>query len=191
MKTTLDLPEPLVEEVRRRAHRDGRELGETLIGLVKKGLEVTSSNPPTLEPAVVTTSALGFPLIAKHTAHERVASWMATAGSAPLLFCRSTQQSVLRLLTTARVFAAYQLLPITNAEAWDIYRAFFNDQRVSFCEEPAGVAARWQALASLEAASPKRWMAAYLAAFAIAGGYQFITTDAGFRQYPNLDLLLI
>lgn len=63
MKTTLDLPEPLVEEVRRRASRDGCEIGETFIGLVKKGLEATRSNPPRLDPAVVTTSALGFPLI--------------------------------------------------------------------------------------------------------------------------------
>jgi hypothetical protein len=64
MKTTLDLPEPLFEEVRRRASRDGEELGETLIGLVKKGLEITVADPLKLEPAVVTTSALGFPLIA-------------------------------------------------------------------------------------------------------------------------------
>jgi toxin-antitoxin system PIN domain toxin len=129
--------------------------------------------------------------IAKHTAHQRVSSWMATAGSSPLLFCRATQQSVLRLLTTAQVLAAYDLLPKSNAEAWEIYRAFFNDQRVSFREEPTGVEARWQALASRDTASPKRWMDAYLAAFAIAGGYQFVTTDSGFRQYPNLDLLLI
>jgi hypothetical protein len=64
MKTTLDLPESLVEEVRVRARREGQEVGETFVGLVKKGLEVTGSNPPELEPAVVTTSALGFPLIA-------------------------------------------------------------------------------------------------------------------------------
>src|SRR3954453_10529952 len=101
--------------------------------------------------------------IAKNSAPGRVSNWVANAGSGPLLFCRATQQSVLRLLTTAQVLAAYDLLPKTNAEAWEVYRAFFNDQRVSFREEPAGVEARWQALASRDFASPKSWMDAYLA----------------------------
>jgi hypothetical protein len=64
MKTTLELPESLVEEVRVRASREGQELEETLVGLVKKGLEVTGLPSPRLEPSVVTRSSLGFPLIA-------------------------------------------------------------------------------------------------------------------------------
>ena len=39
--------------------------------------------------------------------------------------------------------------------------------------------------------SPKLWMDAYLAAFARAGGYQFITTDRAFSQFTDLDLVLI
>jgi predicted nucleic acid-binding protein len=31
-------------------------------------------------------------------------------------------------------------------------------------------------------------MDAYLAAFAIAGGHQLVTTDKGFAQYPGLSL---
>jgi predicted nucleic acid-binding protein len=50
---------------------------------------------------------------------------------------------------------------------------------------------QWRTFASRETASPKLWMDAYLAAFAITGGFQFVTTDAGFRQYPNLDLVVI
>ena len=39
-------------------------------------------------------------------------------------------------------------------------------------------------------ASPKLWMDAYLAAFAIAGGCQLVTTDQGFAQFPSLRCLL-
>jgi predicted nucleic acid-binding protein len=34
-------------------------------------------------------------------------------------------------------------------------------------------------------------MDAYLAAFARAGGYQFVTTDRAFSQFADFDLVLI
>jgi predicted nucleic acid-binding protein len=40
-------------------------------------------------------------------------------------------------------------------------------------------------------ASPKLWMDAYLAAFALAGRYAMVTTDAAFRQFRGLDLLIL
>jgi predicted nucleic acid-binding protein len=40
-------------------------------------------------------------------------------------------------------------------------------------------------------ASPKLWMDAYLAAFALAGRYSMVTTDAAFRQFRGLDLLVL
>ena len=40
-------------------------------------------------------------------------------------------------------------------------------------------------------ASPKLWMDAYLAAFALAGGCRMVTTDAAFKQFAGLDLELI
>jgi uncharacterized protein len=49
----------------------------------------------------------------------------------------------------------------------------------------------WKELAVRETASPKLWMDAYLAAFALAGRYQMVTTDAGFRQFRGLDLLVL
>ena len=42
-----------------------------------------------------------------------------------------------------------------------------------------------------ETASPKLWMDAYLAAFALAGRYRIVTTDAGFRQFQGIDLLVL
>jgi predicted nucleic acid-binding protein len=55
----------------------------------------------------------------------------------------------------------------------------------------AGLDRRWRQLAARDAASPKRWMDAYLAAFAQAGGYRLVTTDAAFRQFAGLDLVLL
>jgi hypothetical protein len=34
-------------------------------------------------------------------------------------------------------------------------------------------------------------MDAYLAAFALAGGYRLVTIDAGFTQFAGLDLVLL
>ena len=107
-----------------------------------------------------------------------------------LAICRAIQQSLLRLWTTAAVFPPHER-PMTNAQAWAAYHALVADERVSFAEEPAGVEAVWERLASRRSASPKLWTDAYLAAFAIAGGYQFVTTDRGFRQHEGLDLLVL
>lgn len=70
--------------------------------------------------------------------------------------------------------------------------AFLTDNRIFFRnEEPAGLERRWQELALRETASPKLWMDAYLAAFALAGGYRLVTTDRAFRQFTGLDLILL
>jgi predicted nucleic acid-binding protein len=39
--------------------------------------------------------------------------------------------------------------------------------------------------------APKRWMDAYLAAFAIAAGQRLVTFDQGFRSYAGLDVLML
>lgn len=35
------------------------------------------------------------------------------------------------------------------------------------------------------------WMDAYLAGFALAGGYRMVTTDGAFKQFRGLDLELL
>jgi len=37
----------------------------------------------------------------------------------------------------------------------------------------------------------QEWMDAYLAAFALAGGYRMVTTDAAFEQFGGLDLKVL
>ncbi len=109
-----------------------------------------------------------------------------------IMFCRATQQTFLRLLTNAAVLAPYGNPPLTNSEAWATYEAFLADDRIVIrSTEPAGLEARWHELAIRDTASPKLWMDAYLAAFASAAGSLMVTTDAAFRQFPGLDLLVL
>jgi len=131
--------------------------------------------------------------LSKHV-HQPVArEWLdGIAEAGTILFCRSTQQTLLRLLTNSAVLGAYGNAPLTNDEAWAVYEAFAADYRIALsAEEPAGLEARWKALARRPTASPKLWMDAYLAAFAIAGNCRLVTTDAAFRQFDGLDLLLL
>jgi toxin-antitoxin system PIN domain toxin len=130
--------------------------------------------------------------LSKHAFHPAVRAWFARRkpGEA-VLFCRSTQQSFLRLLTTGAVLAPYGIPPLTNKAAWSAYEGFHADKRIGWVDEPRGLESHWKKLAVSAKASPKLWMDAYLAAFALAGGYQIVTTDKAFKQFKKLDLILL
>ena len=131
-------------------------------------------------------------VLSGHNHHEDAQDWLQTeTASGELIFCRSTQQSFLRLLTTAAIFKPFGNPPLTNSEAWGVYQSFLADRRIAFAKEPDGLDACWQRLALRNTASPKVWMDAYLAAFAISRGYQLVTIDQAFRQFDDLDLLLL
>jgi toxin-antitoxin system PIN domain toxin len=103
-----------------------------------------------------------------------------------------TQHSFMRLLTTASVLAPYGSRPLTNEEAWAAYGAFIADDRVVLqAEEPVGLERQWRAFSLGASASPKLWMDAYLAAFALTGGFRMVTTDVAYRQFQGLDMLLL
>ena len=101
----------------------------------------------------------------------------------PAVFCRATEQSFLRLLSTAAIARAYGLAPLTNSDALGTLDALQALPQVAWREEPAGVFALWRSLASLDSASPKVWMDAYLAAFAIAAGLRLVTLDKDFKNF--------
>jgi uncharacterized protein len=126
--------------------------------------------------------------------HQPIASdWLATVDEpGSVFFSRSTQQALLRLLTNHTVLGAYGNKPLTNHDAWAVYEAIARDDRVGIvAHEPPGLETRWRDLAVADSASPKLWMDAYLAAFALGSGMRLVTLDAGFQQFPDLDLLLL
>lgn len=131
--------------------------------------------------------------LSKHAHHKAARDWLETVDEpASILFCRATQQAFLRLLTNASVLGPYGNPPLTNRQAWKAYEALLADDRIVFREEEsAALESRWKQLALRDTASPKLWMDAYLAAFALTGGYRMVTTDAAFRKFRGLDPLLL
>jgi uncharacterized protein len=108
-----------------------------------------------------------------------------------ILFCRATQQGFLRILTNPSVLKIYGLDALTNHQAWHNFETAMTDTRISFADEPVGIVETWKSLALRKTASPKLWMDAYLAAFAIKSGFQLITADHAFTQFKGLNLHLI
>ena len=110
-----------------------------------------------------------------------------------MCFCRATQQTLLRLLTNASVLSPYGNPPLTNRQASGKPTKLFLATIGSSCvpKEPAGLETHWERFAVCDTASPKLWMDAFLAAFALAGGYRMVTTDAAFKQFRGLDLELL
>jgi predicted nucleic acid-binding protein len=129
--------------------------------------------------------ALAFDSHPLHATAE--AAFLAASPAQPALFCRATQLSVLRLLTTAVIAKRFGVAAATNHQALAIIDGFMAPHSVAFVDEPANVFSRWRMLAFLPTASPKRWMDAYLAAFAIEAGLGFVTGDKDFAAFPGLN----
>jgi toxin-antitoxin system PIN domain toxin len=126
-------------------------------------------------------------------AHHTVArAWFDGMEASTVAFCRATQQTFLRLLTNAAVLGPYGDPPLTNRQAWEAYASLVADDRITFRDsEPSGLEARWKRYARRDTASPKLWMDAYLAAFALTCGWRMVTTDRDFKQFEGLDLELL
>ena len=111
----------------------------------------------------------------------------------PVYFCRSIEQSVLRLLSTASLAQLYGSSIINNHEAIRLLEIWKLEPHIAFLDEPSETRSLWLQLSDRNTASPKLWMDAYLAAFAISGNLRFVTNDKAFRQFEaaGLDLHLI
>ena len=101
--------------------------------------------------------------------------------------CRASQLSLLRLLNNP---AAMREDVLTVDEAWQIFDDLMRDDRFAFVFEPPRLEAVLRRLMRGAAFSPKLWQDAYLAAFAVAGGLSFVTFDADFKLFDQLDLIL-
>ncbi len=111
----------------------------------------------------------------------------------PAIWCRATQQSFLRLVSTPTLHKAYGVEHMNNQDALLALDSLQALAQVNLQEEPPGTFALWRNLAALETASPKVWMDAYLAAFAIAGGLSLVSLDRDFKNFvpQGLELVLL
>ncbi|MCC7376590.1 MAG: PIN domain-containing protein [Verrucomicrobiales bacterium] len=127
----------------------------------------------------------------RHRHHQVAVEWFdSLADNASARFCRMTQNSFLRLMTVVE-FQKEDTL--SNVEAMEVHDRLRGDPRVGWSDESPGVEDRWFRLARLSTPSPKRWMDAYLAAFALAGDLRLVTFDSGFRQFrrEGLEVLVL
>ena len=126
-----------------------------------------------------------------HPCHQRARQelWAATPAD-PWLWCRATQQSFLRLASTAAVFRSCGVERATNADARAALEQWLVLRQVAFVEEPPGVMAHWARLAAVDKVAPKLWMDAYLAAFAMAAGVLLVTLDQDFIHFEQQGLTL-
>ena len=130
------------------------------------------------------------PLCYAHHVHHTVAQDWLEQHDVPASFaiCRMSQLGLLRLLCTEAVMCEDTL---SAAEAWHVYDALMHDDRFVFIPESSGLDAALRRFASRRKPATRLWTDAYLAAFALAAGLQFITFDSDFRQFAGLDLVLL
>jgi toxin-antitoxin system PIN domain toxin len=124
--------------------------------------------------------------------HHRVAlaAYRSATEAHPALFCRATQQAFLRLASTPGFLRLCNAAGLTNRDALQTLERFMASRSVAYREEPSGVAPLWHRLAATDSASPKVWMDAYLAAFAISGDIQMVTLDHDFKAFEGHGLQL-
>jgi toxin-antitoxin system PIN domain toxin len=128
--------------------------------------------------------ALAFDTHPHHT--RAVEAFRSTTPARPAVFCRSTQQSFLRLASTPAVLRLCNATGLTNQDALVMLAGFMASPSIAYRDEPPGTVPLWHRLAGLPSASPHVWMDAYLAAFAIAGGLELVTFDKTFSQFAGL-----
>lgn len=126
-------------------------------------------------------------LLADHVHRDATKRWWDSDQADIIGFCRFTQISILRLLTTS---AAMNGKPLTMQEAWKAYDHFFQDDRVALVPEPEGFEAEFRKYSSSAVSSPKAWADAYIIAFAVRMGGTVVTFDWALKT-RNADCVLL
>jgi toxin-antitoxin system PIN domain toxin len=114
----------------------------------------------------------------RHIHSERAREWFEDASQEQFFFCRFTQLTILRLLTTEKIMGKDTR---TMAEAWGLWDRVWADPRVSFLPEPEDLEREFRSRSRLSSHSPKVWADAYLLAFASVAGLKFVTFDRALK----------
>jgi hypothetical protein len=112
---------------------------------------------------------------APHIHHEPAESWYESFHPSPILvFCRHTQLSLFRLLSTEAILGRDAL---SQRRCWDVFDEWILSGDAVFAEEPPELETAMRARTGAESASPKIWADAYLGAFAKAANLTLVTFD--------------
>ena len=126
-------------------------------------------------------------LWSRHAHSERARVWFEGASEEQFFFCRITQLTVLRLLTTQAIMGSDTR---SMSEAWKLWDRIWEDDRFVFVAEPEGIESEFRARSQSLSASPKVWADAYLLAFATVAGLKLVTFDHALgAQGPEVQVL--
>jgi toxin-antitoxin system PIN domain toxin len=123
----------------------------------------------------------------RHIHSEKARQWFERSGEEQFFFCRFTQVTVLRLLTTESVMGKDTK---TMSQAWELWDTIWADSRFAFLPEPEGLESEFRTQSRLSTISPKVWADAYLLSFAILAGVKLVTFDRALRSRKAEILIL-
>jgi uncharacterized protein len=123
----------------------------------------------------------------RHVHSERARQWFEKTGEEQFFFCRFTQITVLRLLTTESIMGKDTQ---NMSEAWGLWDRVWADSRIAFLAEPDGLEREFRSRSRLSSRSPKVWADAYLLAFASVAGLTLVTFDRSLKSRSG-DVLVL
>jgi toxin-antitoxin system PIN domain toxin len=140
-------------------------------------------------PALCDVNFLASLCYQHHSHHTFAIKWLEQHDvERAFAISRISQMGLLRMLGTRSIMNENTL---TAHDTWRVYDALIDDDRFVFIPEPLNLDKTLRRLTSRHSPITGLWTDAYLAAFAITAGLQFVTFDKGFRQFPDLDLVLL
>jgi len=126
-------------------------------------------------------------LWSRHIHSEKATEWFERSSDERFFFCRITQMTVLRLLTTAAIMGTDVK---KMDQAWRLWDCVCADDRIEFLSEPEVIEKEFRRRSAIQSPSPKVWVDAYLLAFASVAGLKLVTFDrALYSRGANVHIL--
>jgi toxin-antitoxin system PIN domain toxin len=123
----------------------------------------------------------------RHVHSDRAREWFEASSGEKFFFCRFTQITVLRLLTTEKVMGSETR---SMAETWRLWDQISEDPRIAFLPESPELESEFRIHSSLDSRSPKVWADAYLIAFSVLAGTRLVSFDRALAS-RNVDVLIL
>ena len=125
----------------------------------------------------------------RHVHYAAARAWFeGLEDDARVIFCRFTQLSLLRLLTTVAVMGEKDVL--SQVGAWRVFDNWLEDDRIVFMDEPPNLEPRFRTLSYQQRSTPKEWSDSYLCAFAETAGVRLVTFDRALSTKSGKVLIL-